>query len=143
MQGEWAEKAEPHLVGEVVADLGGNGEAEGGKEVKQQQLAEEAWAGDEQNRQVHMDNSNKMVRFALYKQYISIKPKIKKKIQITAPQATPFTPQPGPNISPSCESPEDCFALFFDDALLDYIIDNTNRPSVAFTKTGNLQQGRK
>ena len=46
---------------------------------------------------------------------------------MTAPQATPFTTQPGPNISPPCESPENCFALIFDDALLDYIVDNTNK----------------
>ena len=70
-----------------------------------------------------------MVRLALYKRIH--KHKIKKKLssqnQMTAPQATPFTPQPGPNVSPSCESPEDCFALFFDDVLLDYIVDNTNK----------------
>ena len=47
-------------------------------------------------------------------------------IDDTPPQAANFTPRPGPNVSPSCKSPEDCFALFFDDALLDYIINGTN-----------------
>lgn len=45
----------------------------------------------------------------------------------TPPPAAIFTPRPGPNVPPSCRSPEDCFALFFDDALLDYLVDNTNK----------------
>ena len=41
-------------------------------------------------------------------------------IDDTPPQAANFTPQPGPNVSSSC------FALF-DDALLDYIVNGTNK----------------
>ena len=34
--------------------------------------------------------------------------------------------KPGPKVPPSCESPEDCFSLFFDDNLLQYIVDQMN-----------------
>ena len=44
----------------------------------------------------------------------------------TAPSAGTFTPQSGPKVSPNVKSPEECFALFFDDSLLDYIVDCTN-----------------
>ena len=42
------------------------------------------------------------------------------------PTSAPFTEQPGPKVPPSCESPEDYFSLFFDDNLLQYIVDQTN-----------------
>jgi hypothetical protein len=42
------------------------------------------------------------------------------------PTDAPFTEQPGPKVPPSCETPEDCFSLFFDDNLLQYIVDQTN-----------------
>ena len=42
------------------------------------------------------------------------------------PTSAPFTEQPGPKVPPSCETPEDCFYLFFDDNLLQYIVDQTN-----------------
>lgn len=42
------------------------------------------------------------------------------------PSVSAFTPQPGPNVPPTCETPEDFFSLFFDDDLLKYIKDNTN-----------------
>ena len=45
----------------------------------------------------------------------------------TAPTADTFTPQAGPKVSPSVKTPEDCFSLFFDDILIDFIVDNTNR----------------
>ena len=44
----------------------------------------------------------------------------------TAPSAGTFTPQSGPKVSPNVKTPEECFALFFDDSLLDYIVDCTN-----------------
>jgi hypothetical protein len=44
----------------------------------------------------------------------------------TPPQATTFTPAPGPNVPPSCNTPEDCFSLFFDDALFNYLVQKTN-----------------
>ena len=34
--------------------------------------------------------------------------------------------QPGPKVPPSCQTPEDCFSLFFDDTLLQYLVDTTN-----------------
>ena len=42
------------------------------------------------------------------------------------PTSVPFTEQAGPKVPPSCETPEDCFSLFFDDNLLQYIVDQTN-----------------
>ena len=60
---------------------------------------------------------------------------------MTAPQGTPFTPQPCPNLSPSCESPGDCFALFFDDALLDYMVNNTNK--YAEKKIASMRQTKR
>ena len=42
------------------------------------------------------------------------------------PTSAPFTEQPGPKVPPSCETPKDCFSLFFDDNLLQYIVDQTN-----------------
>ena len=42
------------------------------------------------------------------------------------PTSAPFTEQAGPKVSPTCETPEDCFSLFFDDNLLQYIVDQTN-----------------
>ena len=44
----------------------------------------------------------------------------------TAPTARPFSEQPGPKVPPSCQSPEDCFSLFFDNSLLQYLVDTTN-----------------
>ena len=44
----------------------------------------------------------------------------------TAPTAQPFTEQPGPKVPPSCQTPEDCFSLFFDYMLLQYLVDTTN-----------------
>ena len=44
----------------------------------------------------------------------------------TAPSTATFTPHSGPKVSPSVKTPEECFALFFDDSLLDYILDCTN-----------------
>ena len=44
----------------------------------------------------------------------------------TAPSAGTFTPQSGPKVSPNVKTPEECFALFFGDSLLDYIVDCTN-----------------
>ena len=38
----------------------------------------------------------------------------------------PFTEQPGPKVPPSCETLKDCFSLFFDDNLLQYIVNETN-----------------
>ena len=42
------------------------------------------------------------------------------------PTSTLFTEQARPKIQPSCETPEDCFSLFFDDNLIQYIVDQTN-----------------
>ena len=44
----------------------------------------------------------------------------------TAPAAQPYTEQPGPKVPASCQTPEDCFSLFFDDILLQYLVDTTN-----------------
>lgn len=35
--------------------------------------------------------------------------------------------QPGPNVPPSCQTPEDCFSLFFDNSLLQHVVEATNR----------------
>ena len=42
------------------------------------------------------------------------------------PISAPFTEKPGPKGPLSCETPEDCSSLFFDDNLLQYIADQTN-----------------
>ena len=42
------------------------------------------------------------------------------------PTSAPFTAQAGPNVPSSCETPQDCFSLFFDDNLLQYIVQQTN-----------------
>ena len=39
------------------------------------------------------------------------------------PTSAPFTEQPGPDV---CESPENCFSLFFNDNLLQHIVNQTN-----------------
>ena len=45
----------------------------------------------------------------------------------TPPTAATFTQQSGPKVSASIKTPEECFSLFFDTALLDFIVDNTNK----------------
>ena len=43
----------------------------------------------------------------------------------TPPQAATFTPTLSPNVQSSCRTPEQCFSLFFDDALFDYLVCKT------------------
>ena len=45
----------------------------------------------------------------------------------TPPTPAPFTQHPGPTVSSTVQSPEDCFSLFFDDALVDFLVEQTNR----------------
>ena len=44
----------------------------------------------------------------------------------TAPTHLPFTEDPGPKVQPSCQTPEDCFSLFFGDDMLRYLVEKTN-----------------
>ena len=45
----------------------------------------------------------------------------------TPPQTAAFTAQPGPKVDTSCKTPEECFSIFLDDNLLDFIVENTNK----------------
>ena len=45
----------------------------------------------------------------------------------TPPQTAAFTAQPGPKVDTSCKTPEEFFSIFFDDNLLDFIVENTNK----------------
>ena len=44
----------------------------------------------------------------------------------TAPVARPYTEQHGPHIPHSCRTPEQCFAVFFDDSLWQFLVNWTN-----------------
>ena len=44
----------------------------------------------------------------------------------TEPCHLPFIEPSGVHIPPSCRTPEDCFSLFFDDQLWQFLVDNTN-----------------
>ena len=44
----------------------------------------------------------------------------------TAPVARPYTEQRGPHVPPTCRTPEQCFALFFDDSLWQFLVEQTN-----------------
>ncbi len=44
----------------------------------------------------------------------------------TEPAHLPFTETPGPNVPHSCQTPEDCFSLFFDGSLWQFLVDTTN-----------------
>lgn len=44
----------------------------------------------------------------------------------TAPTAHPFLEQPGPNVLATCQSPENYFSLFFDDTMLQYLVNTTS-----------------
>ena len=47
------------------------------------------------------------------------------------PPPANFTEQAGPKVPFSCETPQDCFSLFFDDNLLQYIADQYAQKKVA------------
>ena len=43
-----------------------------------------------------------------------------------APTHLPFTKKAGPNVPSTCQSPEDYFALVFDEQLWQFLVDQTN-----------------
>ena len=43
-----------------------------------------------------------------------------------APAHSPFTERPGYQLDEPCDSPEQCFSLFFTSELWDFLVENTN-----------------
>ena len=58
-----------------------------------------------------------------------------------APTHTIFRETPGSTVDDSCQTPEECFSLFFSDEVWQFLVDNTNE--YAANKIGTMQVSRK
>lgn len=58
-----------------------------------------------------------------------------------APTHTIFRETPGSNVGGSCQTPEECFSLFFSDDVWQFLVDNTNE--YAAHKIGAMQVSMK